>query len=327
MTLNRTQLTLLWAAVAVVVAGYARPVQSVAGVPVERFFYMKMLWHHEFDVVVAGDSRPLLGVSPAAMREALPGRRIANFGFRLAGYSRQYVERAESLLDPASPGRVLVLGVDPHALTTNAARDIDTPSTWMSLHPWRPGHFNVDLDNEFLWLSAQHPAEIRLAVALSPIHSFFGRLTSLDLNQLFYTKERRPMLIAHEDGWFESRMGKWDQKNVLRYIPPMYKGNPVSPHVIQKLMEMVRGIRDRGVAVYGFEPPTSDEVGRLENLHSKFEEKAFATAFEAAGATWLPFRDADFETWDGHHLSQESALRFSRALAERIAAAERAAGR
>ncbi|MBI2945383.1 MAG: hypothetical protein HYY25_14410 [Candidatus Wallbacteria bacterium] len=326
MRLGRTQATLLGAVFAVLAAGWMRPVSSVGGMPAELFFYRKMLWHHEFDVVCAGDSRTLLGVSPAAMRTVMGQRRIANFGFRLAGYSTRYAERAVELIDPATPRPLMLLGVDPHSLTTNAARNLDQPSTWMSLHPWRPGHFNAELENEFLWLAAQHPWEIRLQVQLGPLLAFFGRITTLDFSQLIQGNTRYPVMVAHEDGWFSSRFKQQGLERAVRFIPAMYAGNRVSPHVVAQLLKAVRRMQWRGIEVFGFRLPTDPRVTQLENQCSGFDEAALARDLAAAGGKWLPFDDRDFHTFDGHHLGEDEAVRFSTALARKVEASRERPG-
>jgi hypothetical protein len=58
----------------------------------------------------------------------------------------------------------------------------------------------------------------------------------------------------------------------------------------------------------------------LEERESGFEEAAFVRRFTSAGGVWLRFPPGRYFSYDGTHLTRDSAVRFSRDLAERLRA-------
>ncbi len=54
----------------------------------------------------------------------------------------------------------------------------------------------------------------------------------------------------------------------------------------------------------------------IEKRLSGFNEEAFIRAFKASGGTWIQISPAQFEFFDGSHLSKKEAERFTEFLAE-----------
>ena len=118
---ERTALAGVLSVLAILLGGWAIPDFEpgrvrYSGLVREEYWRIKMNWHHCADIVLAGDSRIQVGVSPERMNRQLPGLRILNYGFGRVGYSQEYLRAVEALLDPASSDRTIVLGITPSAL-------------------------------------------------------------------------------------------------------------------------------------------------------------------------------------------------------------------
>ena len=74
--------------------------------------------------------------------------------------------------------------------------------------------------------------------------------------------------------------------------------------------------------MYGFRPPTVEEVVALENELSGFQEEEFKAAFETAGGNWLDVDRFGYPSHDGCHLRRDGAVVFTRDLSKMILAAE-----
>jgi hypothetical protein len=74
-----------------------------------------------------------------------------------------------------------------------------------------------------------------------------------------------------------------------------------------------------GITVVGFRMPISPQLREIERQHSGMDWSGFVSAFEAAGGVWLgSFVDSGFETFDGSHLTNVDARRFSRLIADKL---------
>lgn len=59
-----------------------------SGMEPEAFWAMKSEWGSQADIVLLGDSRTLVGVSPEAMQSGLPDVSIFNYAFQAVGSRR-----------------------------------------------------------------------------------------------------------------------------------------------------------------------------------------------------------------------------------------------
>jgi len=267
------------------------------GVTPERFWTTKVQWGRAFDVVLAGDSRVYRGLSPAEMRPSLGQRRIANFGFPGCGLTRPYLEAVEALLDPARGEPTVVLGVTPHALTAHAARD-----------------------NGFL-AEMRRPLPERYArMVLAPVERFFR---PIDLATTLKEAAHPELRVwgnyfeeLHDDGWVASRQVPEEADSALGEYRRVLE--PVSPEIVEALLETVTRWRSRAIRVFAFRPPTSPAMLDLEARRSGFEESSFVEAFERAGGVWLRL-DGSYHSYDGSHLRDDAARALSRDLAAAIA--------
>ncbi len=308
----------LLAIVLILAVALYRPPGRVTGVPPEQLWNQKLLWGPEFDLVLAGDSRTFQGLSPARMRDTVGCRRIANFGFAAAALTTSYLRASEALLDPASSRRALVLGVTPHSLTPNAARENELVSRWTQIRPWHPGLVERQWDNEFLSLAHQERLGVELSVWLGPL---FHALRPLRLGELrsWWGGHRTGYFQSfHPDGWVESRQLPEGNPDAIAWSRRIFQGNRISPELTTATLDWVTAATRRGTTVYGFLFPVPAPVAAVEAAVSGWSEIRFEERFRQAGGVWLDFSSKAYASHDDCHLRADAALLLSTDLARAI---------
>jgi hypothetical protein len=303
---DRTLRTLFLALVAVLLTGVILPRRSDpvvnAGGQSERFWTKKARWGPEFAVVLAGDSRVYRGLAPEEMAAALPGKKIANFGFPGCGYTRSYLDAVDGLLDAAGADETIVLGVTPHSLTAHAAEG-----------------------NGFLAERSRPRGETYSRLYLSPAREMFRATTPTEIfDALDGSSARSPVVrifqTFHADGWVATDMVPEQPDSALDEYVKVLTQYRVDPALEDDLIAKVDGWTKRGVRVFAFRPPSSTAMVDLENRLSRFDEAALAERVRRAGGLWLTVDARRYESYDGSHLNQATARRLSRDVAEQIAA-------
>jgi hypothetical protein len=305
---DRSVLTLLLGSLFVLLGALARPASTNRGMPESSFWARKMLWSGQYDVVVAGSSRVLLDVSPAAMSRYLPGLHVANFGFNGTGFSAAYLRAIDGPLDPSSRTRAIILGIQSSELTPrNTERNL------------------------FLELSGEKrlvlQSEVRFAHLVDALRPYEPR----ELARALLGRKTKEGLIwnRHLDGWAAARFASSVQEREardegVRHAMAVMGGATdgryrVSEEVVANLLAAVRRWTAMDIQVYGFCPPGQEGLINLAARRSGFDERAFAERFERAGGTWLTVPAAGCQTYDGIHLPGDAAVRFSEKLGEVLA--------
>jgi hypothetical protein len=296
---------LVWAAaVAVpmfVAAGLLRPAERI-GVYPKKYWADKLAWRRCADLVAAGDSRVYMGISPAVIERHLPGARVVNFGFSAVGYSPDYLAAVERVLDGSAAERIILLGVTPHSLTPNACRRSGFTDT--RERATRQDATCLELEARF--------------------GRFFERVPLDDtVDRMLGVRTAGQYLTRyHADGWMEILRAHRDPELAIRLWEgdPKVHDNPVDPNVVQRLVAAVRRWTAAGIRVYGFRPPISAAMCRIEQTLAPFDEAAFVRRFQAAGGRWIDVAPERYPTYDGHHLHRDVAVRLSGDLAAHILA-------
>ncbi len=298
---DRTLRTLSLALILIVAMGSLRP-DKPRGVYPKRYWAEKISWHHCADIVVAGDSRVLGGVSPAEMRNMLTHCRILNYGFASNLYVPEYLEAVEQVLDPDSSVKVILLGITPRSLTADP-----------------------DVTYQFSTLKGTSRRQLYMDMCLAPLLSFLEYMSFRDALQglipsLDQTRTRRELFA---DGWLSYSRQPPGEKKELKTYYRIYQKNRVSPEMVEVLNRFVSRWTQTGIRVYGFVMPTCREMVELEEHYSGFDHRQFVDGFEEAGGIWIDTDPDEYESFDGSHLQSHAALRFSQDLAQRLYALER----
>ena len=260
------------------------------------FDYQKLTWKENAEVVMLGDSRTLVGLSPSVMASELKPRRIRNFAFAAAGYSSDYLNAAEKVWDPATDRKIAILGITPRSL-----RQLSLKS------------------NQFVASSASLTStNVWKARWLGWAKTTWAPLDRQFLNQIISGVRYDASEHRSSDGWLEPRTSHIGHAESLNYYKQARK-DPISNEIVEGVLAKVREWNARGIQVFGFRPPT---CAAMESLEDDFSEQAFAQAFEAAGGYWLTPSSEGLVTFDASHLDRDSAREFSARMARAISATE-----
>jgi hypothetical protein len=266
----------------------------------ERFWVLKTHGNAKFDMVLMGDSRVYRGLSPEAMESVLSDYRIFNFGYSGGALDRVMFAAAERRLDPRSEHPSIVFGVTPLALTPYAARndhylqELNRPADYIYLRLY--------------WLPLVHSLE---ALDIRTIPNVFTGDSKIRMPGGYYQE-------FHDDGWIASWSIPEDPSRTLPSFRDIFSRTPVSPRLVQDLMEQTRLWTSRGIRVYAFRVPSSPGMVELESQMSGFDEAGFIEQFEDVGGTWFSIPLEPYHSFDGSHLVKQSAQKLSVDLAKLI---------
>jgi hypothetical protein len=260
-----------------------------SGISREQFWTIKLGWSQEFDLVAAGDSRVLCDVSPRAMKDVAPLKKIANFGFNYAALNRDYLNGAVGRLNPRCHDRAIILGITPRSLTplnqrVSGYREESERPLWRSMLNSHAGGF----------LASFRPFAIEGIAKQTSSKDFYA------------------------DGWMAVRMNPPNPEADVPVYQSIFNGNAVSEGIVAELIATTQRWNQQGIRVFAFRPPVTAEMLSIENQHSGFREGAFSRRFTDAGGIWLTFDSRKYRVCDGSHLDAESAQVFSRDLAGKV---------
>ncbi len=259
----------------------------------ESFWEEKAKTTQRYDVVIIGDSRVYRGVAPMAF--AGSDSRVLNFGFSSGGMTGPLLEAGASKLDPCGK-RIILLGVSPHSLTSEAGK------------------------NEHFKGCATAPDKL---FQFSPFVQFYfskeGTDLALKVLEGKIDGKRGYFQTPHEGGWIESYKNPSLPEHGVDKFREIFRQSKIDEQIVAGLMQQISEWKTQGIRVFGFRPPTNEDMERVENEHSGFDEAAFIGRLNESGGTWinLPDRFA-FDVYDGSHLTGESAKQLSKQLAEAI---------
>lgn len=298
---ERIMITLLFSLCLAVPLALARPhlVTYKKMLPMS-YIKMRSQWHQCCDMVTIGDSRVNQGLSPASMRDSLGDRRILNYAFNGAGYSDEYLEAAQQILDPDSSNKSILLGITPRSLTEMAC-----------------------MNNEFTNLLAFRENGQSTPGWLAKILHLFRPYDRPEIREFINPKDVNVNLKTVDlcaDGWVAMDQKYPTPQKGYEFIEVLNNDHNgfVSPKVMQRLLDKVKQWTQKGITVYGFRPPMLSELARLENEYSGYHELDFIEKFKNAGGCWLEVDSSNYPAPDGVHLNREMAIKFSRDLAQKI---------
>lgn len=286
---------------------YEDPVRR-SGVYGERFWVLKTHSQQKYDMILMGDSRVYRGISPQAMSSVLSDLRILNFGYSGGGLNPVMYQAAEQRLDPQSSRPCIVLGITPLTLTAYAEKnehylqELNRPADYIFVHR----HLLRLLD-------LFDPLNLN-ALLSGSLWSASGATSAAPSSTQGYYQE------FHDDGWIASWSIPEDPNRTLPSFREIFSKTPVKSELVQSLLDQVRAWSTSGVRVYAFRLPSSPAMLALEDQYSGFDEIAFSQQFEQAGGTWFSIPLAPYHSFDGSHLTKDSALQLSTDLAHWILA-------
>ncbi|MFO7655221.1 MAG: hypothetical protein R6X25_15585 [Candidatus Krumholzibacteriia bacterium] len=299
---DRMVQTCLLAAVVIVVVGLIGPTPRDpyrAARPAESSFYIhKVHTAGSYDVVVLGDSRTLNAVAPAELAAVLGDIRVFNFAYQSGGLNPEIYAAGERRLDPDSPRPTMVLGVSPLTLLAERANN-----TQYRLHRDKP--------RDEVLLKQHFPEVAQFFAPIEP-GDIIGRLFNLRPKVMYYQE-------FHDDGWIAARLVPPDTARAMEPLAADLAGMKIDDQLVAALVAQTHQWHREGITVFAFRPPAQSWAKALEDSLLGFDEAALARAVQSAGGIWLEFSPAAYPTYDGSHLDHESARKFSRDLASKMA--------
>lgn len=263
------------------------------------YYYEKLNWRANADVVILGDSRALVALSPESMAADLTDLRVRNFSFAGVGYSPDYLAAAEQVWDNQGTSKIALLGITARSLREISQRDDQFITSSRTLSP--PAYWK--------------------ARCLGWVPRIWPPLDRSLLNQVFYGRSQQRNAVRRKaDGWFEPSADSINIAESLRYYRQIRR-YPIDSDCISHLLATVEDWTRKGIHVYGFRPPTCKE---MEALEDDFEEASFARAFENAGGRWLAPSSEGLTTCDASHLDRQSVAAFSERVAKAVSTSENA---
>lgn len=267
-----------------------RPPSIATGLPEDEFWERKYTWPARYDVMIAGCSRINQSLSPSEMSRVLVGYRVGNFGFTGLGYSKRYLSAVHDHLDSSSKKRIIVLGASAH--------NFRQPESHM---------------NGFIELANEHPAKRWLKLHVGAVRRVFKPYDFLD-----YDRSKHLGVRFCPDGWVAVREQLPNPEACVPVFRQHYREERVCPEIEDLVIKTVERWTRSGIAVFGIRVPTTSKMRSMEDSYSGFSEHAFASRFQQAGGIWLSFPVGDYESYDGSHLTEHSARKLSRKVAEAI---------
>lgn len=292
---KRTLHTLLLAGLFVLVSGLMSPPSPWinTGVGSDAFWLTKAFHSQQHDMILAGDSRVLKGLSPSAMANVWPSMSIFNFGFDHNAFTEAYLDEMERILDRSGAHPVMVLGISPQSLTLEAAQQ-NGFSSLRSL-----GRFD----------RFQRRYMSSLLVFFAPYNLYVWADALRGIPGFKYYQHH------HEDGWVASRKEPEDPAYQIRRYQGRFDNNQVNDDMVRRLMNRVRQWTLEGIHVFALRLPTSPAMWSLENRESGFDSRLFIHSLEEAGGIWLEIDPFAYHSYDGSHLREDAAVRLSNDIA------------
>jgi hypothetical protein len=104
----------------------------------------------------------------------------------------------------------------------------------------------------------------------------------------------------------------------IQYYVDDYTNYKVTDENLEALFNQVKSWADKGITVVGFVPPVSKPMRELEDSLGLFDAEKIRAGFEKASGHWINLNPNNYKTYDGSHLTIESAKLLSEKIGGEI---------
>jgi hypothetical protein len=263
----------------------------------EHFWTRKTLSTQKYNVVVMGDSRVYRGVSPDVMKEYLPGLKVLNFGYSNGGLNPTMFRAAEAKITKSDKEKVIIMGISANTVTGF-----------------------TENNNQYLQELTRPREEVIERLYFSPVKYWFSPTSPEGLKQHFWGVKENTYYYNHYhlNGYVLSEKFPVDTMEAIPSYIKDFTNYKVDQRKLSDLYQQVSEWTQHGILVFGFRPPVSHPMYLLEDTLGLYNETAIKTSFTAAGGYWIDLQHTDYQTYDGSHLEERSAIKLSKKLAESI---------
>jgi hypothetical protein len=273
---------------------YTRPKKDYSKLMYDWFWTSKTHYSKDNNIVVLGDSRTYRGISTETIKSVFPNQEVLNLGYSSGGLNQYMFDVAFSVLDQSAELKIIVLGVTPYSLTEEARKN---------------EHYKQELERPL--------ADVIERNYINPYLSVFESIKFTD-----YVGNNRGVnyvQVFHKNGWVESCKIPENKTEALASYEKTFIETGLSQKSVNETLNFVSRMKKEGVEVYGFRPPSSKGMEKLEDKMSGFNENEFKVLFGRSGGVWIDIPGKfSFNSYDGSHLHYQSAKELSFILGKKI---------
>ncbi len=261
----------------------------------ELFWTRKTFAPPKYNMVIMGDSRVYRGVSPQIIEKRLPGLKVLNFAFSNGGLNPTMFDAAEKKLVHNSKPKIIVLGISANAISGYSAGN-----------------------QQYIQELNRPREEIFERIYFNPLRYWFSATSPEKLKNHFSKQEeiRFYRNTYFMNGYVESDKYPVDTMEAIASYTKDFTNYKVEPENLQILFNQVKNWTNNGIIVVGFVPPVSQPMQMLEDTLGLFDEVAVKAGFENVSGKWIDLNPANYKTYDGSHLTIESAKELSHKIAD-----------
>lgn len=273
------------------------PVPLINNSEIDYFWTFKTHGKSLYNILVIGDSRVYRGIAPSYLIDSDSPLTAYNLGYSSAGFSKEYLEFAETRLTNDKKHTAIIVGISPYSLTPKAAKN---------------EHYH-GIKNQHSSLTLRILYKDKLLQLVNPYDPH-------ELKQYFWEAASNNVIryTYNPDGWVKSEIPYPDPTSALVSYRKDFINNKVSEEVINELMFKVNDWKKKDLQIIGFRIPTTDRMVALEDSLSGFNYNLVKNKFIENGGDWLEFSNNDFTSYDGSHLDNQSAIKLSTLLKDKI---------
>jgi len=256
----------------------------------ELFWSRKTFAPAHYNVVIMGDSRVYRGLSPEVVESHLPGLKVLNFAYSNGGLNPTMFDAAEKKLAQNKKPKVVVMGISANTITDYSAGN-----------------------QQYLQELTRPREEVLERIYLNPLRYWFSATSPEKLKQHFSKKEEKAYYRNRYfmDGYVESEKYPVDTTTAIASYIDDFTNYKVDSLHMDAIFKQVEKWTNAGIMVIGFTPPVSQPMQMLEDTLGLFNEDVIKSGIEKASGHWIDINPNQFKTYDGSHLTIESARQLS----------------
>jgi hypothetical protein len=227
----------------------------------------------------------------------LPGLKVLNFAYSNGGLNQTMFVAAEKKLAQNDKPKVIVMGISANAISGYSAGN---QQYQQELNRPREEIFERIYFNPLrYWFSATSPEKLKN-------HFSETKETAFYRNKYFM------------NGYVESEKFPADTMEAIPSYTKDFTNYKVTPENLSDLFKQVKKWTDSGIIVAGFTPPVSQPMQMLEDTLGLFDITTIKTGFEKASGYWIDIEPTQYKTYDGSHLTIESAKQLTNTVGNEI---------
>ncbi|NOR86067.1 MAG: hypothetical protein GQ527_00515 [Bacteroidales bacterium] len=263
----------------------------------KQLFVNKIHNSQTYDLLIIGDSRTFRGLSPKPFNDQL-GLKSFNLGFSSVVFDNFVFDLIEQKLNKETKTPIIVVAITPHSLTK---------------YSYPNGHIRA--------IKKMKREDVLIYKYFLQVTNVFSPYSISDLKNLLSGKsissEGFQQTHYLDQGWIHSDYTTRQPNAALKSYNNTFKTRLIDSLVKDQLFNKVKHWKQKGYDIYGFIPPSSQNMETLERSYSGFSNVEMAERFIESGGKWI-LLDSVYRSYDGSHLAGEDAIRLSKVIAHKI---------